>query len=381
MFQALIVDDYEMNIEILEAYLKRTKLFLNIFKSANAKDALDILHKETIDIALLDVMLPDVSGIELCRLIKKEDPNIPVILVTALKERQSLHEGLKAEADEYLTKPVDAGELNLRVKNLLTIRRLHLEQKERYQKLQEELKMAQKLQRSFLPKETPSYQNLQIESLYRPCGFIGGDFYDYLPSEKGFGIFIADVKGKGVASAMITAAVKDNLHKLRDLWEQPEVLLGELNQALAEFFAHGMDDYFVTAFYAIVNAAKETIIYSNAGHCPPLLLNGEIKELDTKKGFPLGMFAHCEYELRTENFPLQSQLFCYTDGIFSLKLGAKSHDDLISMRELLEELWPQGYGIEQLEQTKQMICQSSAENLTDDVNYIALINKGGRKNG
>ena len=163
MFKVMLVDDYEMNLEILEAYLRRSELPLEIYTAMDGQGAMRILHERSIDIALLDVMLPDISGIELCRVIKSMDPNIPVVLVTALKERQSLHDGLKAEADEYLTKPVDSGELVLRVKNLLTIRRLHLEQKERYQKLQEEMCMAQKLQRSFLPKSVPNYQNLSAD--------------------------------------------------------------------------------------------------------------------------------------------------------------------------------------------------------------------------
>lgn len=381
MFKVLIVDDYEMNIEILEAYLRRSQLDLEIFTALDGTEAQKILSTENIDIALLDVMLPDISGIELCRMIKQRDPNIPVILVTALKERQSLHDGLKAEADEYLTKPVDANELVLRLKNLLTIRKLHLEQQERYQKLQEELKMAQNLQRSFLPKEAPNYQNLRLESVYKPCGFIGGDFYDYLPNEKGLGIFIADVKGKGVASAMVTATIKDNLLRARDIWDQPEVLLQKLNVALADFFAQGMEDYFVTAFYAIVNAAKETISYSNAGHCPPILFADTPKELDSEVGFPLGMFADGVYTVKNEQFSLGSQLFCYTDGIFSLKLWGKAHEEMISLRELLEEVYPHGYTQKQLEELKIEINNGMVEELADDINYVALTNVGGMRLG
>lgn len=381
MFKVMLVDDYEMNLEILEAYLRRSELPLEIYTAMDGQGAMRILHERSIDIALLDVMLPDISGIELCRVIKSMDPNIPVVLVTALKERQSLHDGLKAEADEYLTKPVDSGELVLRVKNLLTIRRLHLEQKERYQKLQEEMCMAQKLQRSFLPKSVPNYQNLEVECLYKPCGYIGGDFYDYLPTEKGLGVFIADVKGKGVASAMITAALKDNLLRAREVWDRPAVLLKTLNQALYDFFQNGMDDYFVTAFYGIVNAAKETIVYSSAGHCPPLLFSAEPKELDTESGFPLGMFGLGEYEEISTEFGAGSRLFCYTDGIFTLKLFDKARDDLISVRELLTEISPDGVKTEQLETLKMEINENASTDLADDINYVILTNKGGRKNG
>lgn len=380
MFEILLVDDYEMNVEILEAYLKKSKLPLNMHKAYDGKSALEILAKQKMDIVLLDVMLPDISGIEICKIIKKKDPNLPVVLITALKDRKNLHDGLLAEADEYLTKPVDSNELILRLKNLLTIRKLYVEKEERYQKLRKELGMAQMLQQSFLPKNEPNYQNLQIESVYMPCSFVGGDFYDYLPNEKGIGIFIADVKGKGIASAMVTATLKDNLQRLREEWARPDVLLRELNRALNEFFAHGMEDYFVTAFYGIVNASKEVVIYSNAGHCPPLLLGEEAVEIDTDGGFPLGLFAESRYELKVAEFPFGGQMFCYTDGIFELKLFGRDWHEVISVKELLDKVYPEGFGRDELEELKKEIRNNLNEDIDDDINYIALYNSGGKKN-
>lgn len=71
MFKVMLVDDYEMNLEILEAYLRRSELPLEIYTAMDGQGAMRILHERSIDIALLDVMLPDISGIELCRVIKE----------------------------------------------------------------------------------------------------------------------------------------------------------------------------------------------------------------------------------------------------------------------------------------------------------------------
>ena len=103
------------------------------------------------------VMLPDGSGYDVCRHLKgfRLYQNIPVIILTALNDKQSMLEGLKAGADEFLTKPVDSHELVLRVKNLLKMKTIANDLDERYRQLHNELAIATELQKSFLPQKVP----------------------------------------------------------------------------------------------------------------------------------------------------------------------------------------------------------------------------------
>lgn len=112
----LIVDDEEKILEVIES------LFLsvgyNVFKALNGKDAQSIFEKENIDLLILDLMLPDISGIEICQEIRKKS-RLPIIMLTAKAEEEDVIKGFNIGADDYLVKPFSLAELNVRVMALL----------------------------------------------------------------------------------------------------------------------------------------------------------------------------------------------------------------------------------------------------------------------
>jgi two-component system sensor histidine kinase/response regulator len=118
----LIVDDEPLNRELLHAYLESSEHTL--IDAASGEDALAAVASERPDIVLLDVMMPGLSGFDTVERIKAatRDQFLPVVLVTALADHDSRLRGLRAGADEFLTKPVDRHELLLRVANLLSLR-------------------------------------------------------------------------------------------------------------------------------------------------------------------------------------------------------------------------------------------------------------------
>ena len=118
----LIVDDYPLNIKLLEAYL--LPCGYELLKAANGKEALAILAGNQIDLMLLDVMMPDIDGFEVTRRIRQDDKNrlLPIILVTALRETEDRVKGIEAGCDDFISKPVDKTELLARVRSLLKIK-------------------------------------------------------------------------------------------------------------------------------------------------------------------------------------------------------------------------------------------------------------------
>lgn len=118
----LIVDDEDVNLRLFGAFVKS---YGYTFETAgNGIEALEKTKEFTPDLILLDIMMPEMDGYEVCRRLKK-DPvtqHIPVVMVTALGDRDSKVEGLNAGASDFLTKPVDSTELMVRVKNLLRVK-------------------------------------------------------------------------------------------------------------------------------------------------------------------------------------------------------------------------------------------------------------------
>lgn len=133
----LVVDDIAENVELLEAYLVPEKY--DVITAFNGIEALEKIRKIPTDIVLLDVMMPQMDGFEVCKILKT-DPHtqfIPVVMVTALKERNDKIKGIEAGADDFLTKPIDRVELLTRIKSLIRVKCLHDDLEQSYQTLQE----------------------------------------------------------------------------------------------------------------------------------------------------------------------------------------------------------------------------------------------------
>ncbi len=113
-----------MNIELLKAYLEEK---YEVVSATNGNEALELVNKEKPDVILLDVMMPDLNGYQVCEILKKDPENqfIPVIMVTALSGRDDWIKGIEAGADEFLTKPVNKMELLTRINSLLKLKNMH----------------------------------------------------------------------------------------------------------------------------------------------------------------------------------------------------------------------------------------------------------------
>lgn len=124
MTTILVVDDIEPNIKLLTA--KLLKEYYTVLTANSGKEALAILKKEKIDIILLDVMMPEMDGFEVCKTIKTdpETTHIPVVMVTALSDIDDRVKGLEAGADEFLTKPINDTALFVRLKSLSRMKSL-----------------------------------------------------------------------------------------------------------------------------------------------------------------------------------------------------------------------------------------------------------------
>ena len=121
----LIVDDEPMNLDILQ-----TRLSVHgyeILTATNGEEALAVATAQHPDLILLDIMMPKIDGIDVCRRLKADAslPFMPIILVTAKADSKDVVAGLEAGAEEYLTKPIDQAALVARVKSMLRIKALH----------------------------------------------------------------------------------------------------------------------------------------------------------------------------------------------------------------------------------------------------------------
>jgi sigma-B regulation protein RsbU (phosphoserine phosphatase) len=191
-------------------------------------------------------------------------------------------------------------------------RRFQQESRQR-EEMTSEAREARVIQQALLPKTSPRIPGFTVSGLSIPAGAVGGDWYDFIPMDSGrWGLVLADVSGKGTAAALLMSATRGMLRSLVAAACTPAEVLTKLNRLLVEDFPAGR---FVTMVYAVLDPAKRTLTFANAGHLRPLLITGtSARFLDVDRGIPLGLglgdFTEVEVEL-----PEGSRIVFYSDGI------------------------------------------------------------------
>ena len=192
--------------------------------------------------------------------------------------------------------------------------RLHAEVLET-RRLEEELSIGQRIQRTFLPERDPRIPNFDIAGAYYSSGLVGGDYYDYVRITDGhLGIVVADVSGKGIPAALIMAAFRASLiaevrnnYAIRTVFAKVNKLLWESIEI----------DRFVTAIYGVLDIHGRKFTYVNAGHNPGLLYRAATDSFDVldSTGPLLGTLEAATFKERQVEIRSGDILTLYTDGI------------------------------------------------------------------
>jgi DNA-binding response OmpR family regulator len=115
--RVLVVDDDPTVSDVVRRYLERAEY--EVVLAADGQGALDAVHSQRPDLVVLDLMLPGIDGLEVCRRLRRDDPDLPVVMLTALGDEADRVVGLSLGADDYVTKPFSPRELVLRVQSVL----------------------------------------------------------------------------------------------------------------------------------------------------------------------------------------------------------------------------------------------------------------------
>jgi serine phosphatase RsbU (regulator of sigma subunit) len=319
------VDDTAANIKVLHNLL-REDYELSVATSGAAALEIAFSHDRP-DLVLLDVMMPDMDGHEVCRRIKADvgTRDVPVIFVTAMSEVEDETRGFALGAVDYITKPIRPPIVLARVATHLELARVRETLAQQNTSMREDLALAAKVQESLLPAILPAFPGIELAGWMRPSDSVGGDYLDFLSVEefggRGLGVVVGDISGHGPAAALLMTAARATL---RIRAAQPGSLaevVGDLNRRLtADTESTGR---FMTLFLAQVNDGVLTWV--RGGNEPGLLLDpgtGAITEL-FGDGMILGVIPTEEYEELSVPFSSPgSVLVVTTDGIIEAMAGA-----------------------------------------------------------
>jgi sigma-B regulation protein RsbU (phosphoserine phosphatase) len=320
----LAVDDTLENLDVVRDILT-PQYFVMV--ATNGPTALKIVKKKPPDLILLDIMMPDMSGYEVCERLKSDNKtkNIPVIFLTAMSQTMDESSGFELGAADYITKPVNSPILKARVKTHLALKKSmdKLEKayaviKHQKERMEDELNVGHDIQMSMLPLVFPPYPDrdeFSINALLKPAREVGGDFYDFFfVSKDEICLVIGDVSGKGVPGALFMAVTKTMIKSSAAGDRSPASIVTRVNDELS---ADNPKSMFVTLFLGIANVKTGKFNYTNAGHNPPYILNqkAELLCLQDRDGPVIGAVDGIAYKENEISFSKNDILLLFTDGV------------------------------------------------------------------
>src|SRR5918999_4677188 len=181
------------------------------------------------------------------------------------------------------------------------------------ERLEQELRVAQLIQKNFLPKELPRLPGWQVSAHYRPARAVGGDFYDFIELEGGrLGLVIGDVTDKGVPAALVMAATRGVLRAWAQRIDSPSEVLQGVNDLLTPDIPANM---FVTCLYGVLEPASGTLRFANAGHNLPYVHTDDGAVELRATGMPLGLLPGMAYEENEATLKPGETVLLYSDGL------------------------------------------------------------------
>ncbi|NJR18112.1 MAG: SpoIIE family protein phosphatase [Calothrix sp. CSU_2_0] len=325
MYQILVIDDDPAVLILLKRMLVRQGY--KVVAASNGEDGIAQAYATQPALIICDWMMPGLSGIDVCQLIKAE-PNLSTtffILLTSLDSVADRVKGLDAGADDFITKPIEQNELQARVRAGLRLHQLSQDLQTQKQMLEDELTEAAEYVCSLLP--PPVSQPLNIKYKFIPSRQLGGDCFDYYWLDPDYlALYLLDAAGHGLKATLPSISVLNLLRSraLQNLnYYQPSEVLRALNET---FQMNYQNDKYFTIWYGVYNRVKRQLIYSSAGHPPGILISGksntstEFKLLRTS-GMPVGMFPDAKYIDGFCTIEEQSSLYLFSDGAYEITLN------------------------------------------------------------
>ena len=200
--------------------------------------------------------------------------------------------------------------------------------------MEDDLRMAREIQLTMLPQQYPAFPHsaspsqsaFQFTHRYLPAGTVGGDFFAVSAlSASEAGVFICDVAGHGVRSALVTAMIRALAEELKPAATDPGQFLSKLNSDLHAILKHTGTPMLTTAFYLVADWTTGAMRYANAGHPKPLLIRrsaGRVEPLANAAGHSqpvLGLFENAAYETSEVKLGVKDLLMLFTDGLYEVQ--------------------------------------------------------------
>ncbi len=351
----LLVDDNAENRETLARRLERQGH--TVATAGNGAEALEVARREPFDLVLLDVLMPVLDGYGALEALKADEAlrHIPVIMISALDEIESVVHCIERGAEDYLPKPFNPTLLRARIGASLDKKAFH-DQEQKYlhqieetqRHLKSELDEAAKYVRSIFP--APTEEPFRIDWSYAPSMELGGDAFGFhwIDAEH-LAIYLLDVCGHGVGASLLSVSAINVLRSgslPNTNFRDPAHVLAALNEA---FPMEQQNNMYFTIWYGVYHRSTRSLRHASGGHPPALLLTAEgaMSELRAP-GMLIGAMPGMTYASETIKVAPGSRLLVLCDGTYEIKRADGSMIDWEDFTAFMREHGTERDGLEKL---------------------------------
>jgi sigma-B regulation protein RsbU (phosphoserine phosphatase) len=312
--RVLVADDQPAILEAIRFVLAETGFDLDLVTSTEGVRERVATHRY--DLLLMDLnyardTTSGREGLELLTELRDRDGGLPIVVMTGWGNIDTAVDAMRRGARSFVQKPWDNAALLDVVRREVNDGRVSRTAEVRSRSDRQE---AMRIQRALLPSTLPSIAGCELAATWKPAAGLGGDCYDAIA----FGatlvaVSIADVIGKGLPAALLMANLQASVRALATERSKPSAVAEGVNRLLCERIATGK---FITFCYVAIDTSASRLVYSNAGHNPPILVraNGEIERL-APTGVVLGVVPNAVYMQREAEVRSGDRVVLFTDGI------------------------------------------------------------------
>lgn len=368
--RVLVVDDELVNRKLLRYLLKM--LHFEVVEVENGAQAVEMFDIEKPDIILMDVMMPVMDGYEATSLIKaKSESFVPIIVLTALTDEQSLSRCVEAGADDFLTKPYDATILGSKIRAMMRIRELTNELGELNRIMRRDQIIAEQVFNGVVAKGNVARDKLKI--LWQPAGLFSGDVVlsAYDPGGS-LHVLLGDFTGHGLAAALGALPTAEVFKNMVSNGYSGYDVISQINERLCKLLPTNM---FMTGHYVVINYNLDYAQFFNCAMHPALILDGKsgaIRHRATSRFGPLGIIQNFPKEEFFERVPIHlgDYILAYTDGLAECRgrdgelFGDQFIFDVIDQTQ-------NGAFVERIEQKVKALTANAQQD--DDISAIGIL--------
>jgi serine phosphatase RsbU (regulator of sigma subunit) len=311
-----LIEDSRTAARLVEIYLRKR---LDVPYSLEHKDRLsEGLRRITVgkaDLVLLDLNLPDSSGMETFQRVLEVGDSAPVVIVSSEDEESLAVTAVRQGAEDYLVKGRFDEESLARAVRFAVERARRKKAEKALQLTEEQLFIARSVQQNLFPRQPLESPIIDIWGRCEPADEVGGDYFDYVPLlNEHLGVIVADISGHGIRAAFAMVAFRAVIHSLTTIYQD----LGHL-VSLAQRIMRGdlREDEFVTTIFVQIDPQTRLLKYVGAGH-PGYLFSprGELKQVFQSRSPPIGVVEDLMYSVSSPvTFEQGDLLVLCTDGV------------------------------------------------------------------